>query len=39
MCTYQPPTRSYATVLVANIVLPPLMPPAAFATGQGMKTE
>ena len=28
-----------ATVLVAKVVLPPLAPPATFATGQGMKTE
>ena len=30
-------TKCNATILVAKVVLPPLVPPAAFATGQGMK--
>lgn len=33
-CPHQLPTRGGNTVLVAMVVLPPLVPPAAFATGQ-----
>ena len=38
-CTHQPPTRGDNTVSVAKQVLPSRAPPAAFATGQCMKTN
>ena len=36
---HQLTTRGDATVSMANMVLPPLVSPAAFATGQIMKTN
>ena len=38
-CPPQPPTKRDSTVLMANVILPPLVPLAAFATGQAMKTN
>ena len=38
-CPKQPPTWGNATVSVAKVVLPPLVPAAAFATEHSMNTN
>ena len=38
-CPHLLPTKGDAAVLVVKVVLPPVVPPAAFATGQSMKTN
>lgn len=35
-CSHQPSTKGGNTISVAKAVVPPLAPPAAFGTGQGI---